>query len=143
MAAEFQGKELESRHADIFGTLYDIGKKFKDDELHQLGREGKAKADPSWAFLAANARDDKDEELMRLSVLEWVKRDPKRTYDASQSVNYALGMEIARNALLEGIKSNAYSGGSVLLILEKFRRANDREGISQLMETEQYKGIKQ
>ena len=141
-ATELEGKELESRHGDIFGALYYIGKRFNDDELLQLGREGEAKAVPSWAFLRANARDDKDEELMRLSVLEWVKVDPKSVYGASQSVNYAFGVEIARNALLEGIKINAYSGGIMLSILESFRRANDQEGISQLMKTEQYKRIK-
>ncbi|MBS3137848.1 hypothetical protein J4232_05410 [Candidatus Woesearchaeota archaeon] len=52
-------------------------------------------------------------------------------------------MEIARAALLERIRANAYTVGRVFSILGDFRRANDQEGISQLMETEQYKGIKQ
>lgn len=141
-AAEFQGKKLEHRHNDIFGTLYAIGKKFNDEELLQVGREGMAKALPDWAFLGARAsQPDRDEELMRLSILEWVKCNPRNAYGASLSVNYVFGVETARQALLDGIKSDAYSGGAVLGILEDFKRANDQEGIYDLMKTEQYKRI--
>ena len=78
---------------------------------------------------------------MRLSILEWVKRNPRNAYGASLSVNYVFGVETARQALLDGIKSDAYSGGAVLGILEDFKRANDQEGIYDLMKTEQYKRI--
>ena len=105
-AAELQGKELESRHGDIFGALYYIGERFNDDKLLQLGREGKAKADLSWAFLGASGHS-KDKELMRLSILEWAKDNPQNAYGASRTENYAFGVEIARTSLLEKIRANA------------------------------------
>ena len=62
--------------------------KFNDEELLQVGRvkvwQKHYRIGHSWE--QESLQPDRDEELMRLSILEWVKRNPRNAYGASLSV---------------------------------------------------------